>query len=198
MPKTDEPQSAKDDVKSEMSLEQRRLQGYYQAGFDWKRGAVPVSDLLPKLVDPIYAGKGLSSSALIAAWPELVGPSFVDCAMIESIKWPYQKSTGETSYQGGILVVRVDGPKAVYLQHEERQILERVNQFFGFSAITRLKITQGSISKIKKIAREKLPNLSKTQEAKLRDCVAEFDDPDLNEAVLKLGQGVLQRALSNK
>lgn len=173
-------------------------QDIYQAGADWKRGPISVSDLLPQLVDPIYASKGLSSSALIAAWPDLAGSSFVDCTMIETIKWPYQRSNGDPSYQGGILVIRVDGPKAVYLQHEEQQIIQRVNQFFGFSAITRLKITQGPISRTKKIARKKLPQLSERQEKKLRDCIGGFDDPNLNEAVLKMGRGVLQRALFNK
>ena len=202
MPDTDEPDSMKSVIKppseAGMSRDERRRQGEYQAGRDWRRGAVPVADLLPKLVDPIYAGKGLSSSALIAAWPEIVGATFVDCTMLETIQWPYQRSNGEPSYQGGILVVRVDGPKAIYLQHEEKQILQRVNQFFGFSAIERLKITQGAIGKTKRTAKESLPKLSKIQETKLRECVAKFDDPDLNEAVIKLGQGVLQRALSRK
>lgn len=187
-----------EDAPPKVSRDERRRQGDYIAGADWKRGAIPLCDLLPKLVDPIYADKGLSSSALIAAWPDLVGSSFADCTMIETIKWPHQRSNGEPSFQGGILIVRVDGPKAVYLQHEEQQIIQRVNQFFGFSAITRLKITQGAISRNKPIARKKLPSLSRTQEKKLRDCVSEFDDTDLNEAVIKLGQGVLQRALSKK
>lgn len=181
-----------------ISRDERRRQGDYQAGADWKRGAVPLSDLLPKLVDPIYANKGLSSSALIAAWPELAGASFANCSMIETIKWPHQRSNGEPSFQGGILIVRVDGPKAIYLQHEEKQIIQRVNRFFGFSAIDRLKITQGAISRSRKAEPIPMPDLSKKQEKKLRECINELDDPDLNDAVLKLGKGVLQRALSKK
>lgn len=168
------------------------------AGRDWRRGSVALSDLLPKLIDPICARKGLASSALIAAWPDLVGTTFADCTLPDKIDWPHQTSEGQISYRGGTLVVRVDGPKAVYFQHEEHQILQRVNQFFGFVAIDRLKIVQAPIERTKKSAQEKLPSLSSNQEQKLRECVVEFDDPDLDAAILKMGKGVLRRELSKR
>ena len=168
------------------------------AGRDWKRGSKPLSELLPKLVDPICARKGLASSALIAAWPELAGATFADCTIPDKINWPHQTSTGATTFQSGTLVVRVDGPKAVYLQHEEQQILQRVNQFFGFVAIERLKIVQAPIERVKRPAKKTLPNLSSKQEERLRECITEFDDPDLDAAVLKMGQGVLRRELAKR
>lgn len=169
-----------------------------QPGRDWKRGPVRVSDLLPKFLDPIYARKGMASSALSAAWPELAGAMFSDCTLIETIQWPHQRDNGSPSFQGGVLVVRVDGPKAIYLQHEEHQIIERVNQFFGFHAITRLKIVQAPIHRKAKPVKPALPALSASQDRKLRECVLHFEDPALNEAVLAMGRGVLQRLLAEK
>jgi len=183
---------------SPVRRDERRIEDIYEAGADWRRGAVAVSDLLPALVDPIYARKGLSSSQLVSAWPMLAGSAFAECTMIETIKWPYQNTNGAPAYQGGTLVVRVDGPQAVYLQHEEQQIIQRVNRFLGFHAIARLKIIQAPITRIKKQKREPLPELSPAQERRLRDCVTAFDDPELNEAVLKMGREVLKRALSEK
>lgn len=176
----------------------RRLDDDYRPGQDWRRGPVPLTDLLPKLVDPIYARKGLASSALAAAWPDLAGTAFADCTMVEAIQWPHQRRDGGPSYRGGVLTVRVDGPKTIYLQHEERQILERVNRFFGFAAIGRLKIVQAPVSRAKKPPAAALAELTPQQDRRLRDCVAEFSDPRLNEAILDIGRGVLRRALSGK
>lgn len=184
-----------DDVDDAKTPKYRDKWDHGMAGRDWKRGSKPLSELLPKLIDPICARKGLASSALIAAWPELAGNTFADCTIPDKINWPHQTSTGATTFQGGTLVVRVDGPKAIYLQHEERQILQRVNQFFGFVAIERLKIVQAPIERKKQVIKEKLPSLSPKQEERLRECITEFDDPQLDAAVLKMGQGVLRKEL---
>lgn len=191
--------AAAGDARAEMAGEKAvDNETLYQPGHDWKRGAVRVSDLLPKFLDPIYARKGMASSALTASWPELAGPMFADCTLIETIQWPHQRDNGSPSYQGGVLVVRVDGPQAIYLQHEERQIIERVNQFFGFHAITRIKIVQAPIARKAKPEKPTLPDLSPSQDRKLRECVVHFEDPALNEAVLAMGRGVLQRLLTIK
>ncbi|MEO0923996.1 MAG: DciA family protein [Pseudomonadota bacterium] len=184
--------------RSQAARYKRRLNDIYEASSDWKRGSVPVSDLLPKLIDPICARKGLASSALLAAWPSLAGAEFADCTMPDKIQWPHQTASGNPSYQGGVLVLRVDGPKAIYLQHEEHQIIQRVNQFFGFMAIERLKIVQAPINRTARAEKPALPPLSDRQEQKLRECIAEFEDGALDEAVLSLGRGVLRSAISKK
>lgn len=195
---TDEKDIPADDGGGKPAYPDPSKQEIYRPGKNWKRGAVPVSDLLPKLIDPICARKGLASSALVASWPDLAGAMFADCTVPEKIQWPNQRSNGTPSYQGGILVIRVDGPKAIYLQHEEHQIIQRVNQFFGFSAITRLKIVQAPIARNTKPESAPLPELSAEQDEKLRAYIDDFDDPALNDAVLKMGRGILRKALSSK
>ena len=165
------------------------------AAKDWKRGAMPLDALLPPLLDPIYARKGLASSALIAAWPDLVGTAFAECSMVETIQWPMQRGNGAPSFQSGVLVVRVDGPKALYLQHEEHQILQRINQFLGFPALARLKLIQAPIYRKEKQKPAPLPPLSAAQDEKLRHYIPRFDDPKLDQAMLAMGRAVLQRTL---
>ena len=47
-----------------------------------------------------------------------------------------------TGRAGGVLVLHVAGAAALELQHSELQILERINGFFGYPAITRLRLIQ--------------------------------------------------------
>ncbi len=170
---------------------ERKLDGHYQAGRDWKKGAVSLSTLVPELVDDIFTRKGLTSSALIAAWPDLAG-SFAKNSIIETIRWHGH------SDRNGTLVIRVDGPEALYLQHEESQIIERVNKFLGCHAISRLKIIQTPITKPKIREKQKLPELSQKQEVQLHNFIGTCDNEALNQAILKMGREVFKRALFNK
>lgn len=169
-----------------------------QPGRDWRRGCVRISDLIPNLMDPICSKRGIASSALLGAWPDIIGSTFAEETVPEKIQWPYKRSNGEQSYRGGVLVVRVDGPKAIYLQHEEAQIIQRLNQFFGFSAIERLKVVQTSIQRKRKTESPELPPLTEKQDRQLVEFITEFDDKALNDAVLKMGRGVLRRTLLEK
>ena len=45
----------------------------------------------------------------------------------------------------GTLFIRADGPRAIFVQHELPQIVERVNAFFGYRAVAQARIVQGPV-----------------------------------------------------
>ena len=51
--------------------------------------------------------------------------------------------------EGAILVLRVDGPRAIEVQHRAEQILERVNIYFGYRAVAQMRIFQAPVPKAK-------------------------------------------------
>lgn len=179
-----------------------RRDDVYKAGRDWRRGAIPVAELMSRVVDPLFARRGFASSELVAAWGEIAGPAFAHCTTVEKILWqqPTKVAHATNAVDDGVgtLVVRVDGPTAIYLQHEEGQIIQRVNQFFGFVAIDRLKIVQGPILRTEKPRGPELPDLNAHQDAKLRRYIDGFDDDALQEAVINMGRGVLRRVLADR
>ncbi|MEM8837961.1 MAG: DciA family protein [Pseudomonadota bacterium] len=174
--------------------EQRKRDGVYEAGRDWKRGSVAIGDLLGKVADPLCARRGFASSALLKAWPDLIGAHFSDCTLPEKIQWNNDPLYGQT----GVLTIRIDGPRGVYLQHEEYQIIERINRFFGFNAIHQIKIVQGPIARRTHNHKPDLPDLTPQQDRQLRGFIQEFDDPALQAAVTAMGRGVLRRVLRDK
>ena len=45
------------------------------------------------------------------------------------------------------LVLRVEGPAAIEIQHQSAVILERINRFFGWQAVGRIALRQAPLSR---------------------------------------------------
>ena len=43
---------------------------------------------------------------------------------------------------GAMLVLRVDGAKALDVQYRAQQIIERINAYFGYAAVAQLRVIQ--------------------------------------------------------
>ena len=140
-----------------------------------------------------FARYGFAYGDLIAQWPVIVGEQFAQFCEPERIRWP--KSAAENDRQaGGTLVIRAAAGRGLDLQYEGPQIIERINRFFGYGAITSLKIMQGHFSpKSKPIPTLADPEITQTLAQKL-DRIA---DDRLREALSRMGQGVLTAAKSS-
>ncbi len=80
---------------------------------------------------------GFVQSAIVSRWAEIVGARYARVSCPESIKFPTGKKAG------GVLTLMVDGAHAPLIQHLTPMIVERVNRFFGYSAINRIVFRQG-------------------------------------------------------
>src|SRR5262249_14078163 len=59
------------------------------------------------------------------------------------INWP--RASGEQAPEPATLVLRVEGPAALEVQHLSAVILDRVNRFFGWQAIGRIALRQAPL-----------------------------------------------------
>jgi hypothetical protein len=134
-----------------------------------------------------FARYGFAYADLITQWPAIVGDALAQWSEPLRIKWP--RAGVDQRKQGGTLVIRVVPGRGLDLQHETPQIIDRINSFYGYSAIASVRITQGTISRRPPhpAPRELGPDQAKALEARL-EAVA---DPDLKEALRRLGQGIL-------
>ena len=82
---------------------------------------------------------------------------------------------------------------AIELQHLEPLLVERINGYFGFKAIERLKVTQGPINKSEAKPDPRPRELEPEEETNLADSLMEVDDPELRQALTGLGRSVMGR-----
>jgi hypothetical protein len=142
---------------------------------------------LPRVTRRTLGRHGLAEGGLIADWSAVVG------TMIAERSLPLRLSFTSGERRDGTLHVRVSGALALELQHLEPQILERINGFFGYRAVGRLKIHQGPVP-IERSVRREPPPLAPAAEAEIGALVAAVEDDGLRQALQALGRSLRRTA----
>lgn len=142
----------------------------------WRALAESVAPLTASL-----AGKsGFATARLRAEWPAIAGTHLACRSRPERIIAPRGGRRDDSG--GGILVVRVaSGAFALELQHQEPLICERINGFFGWPAVARLRFVHGPVAPP---STPPSPPPTLADRAAVDAAVTDIDDPAL-EAVLR-------------
>lgn len=147
-------------------------------------GTVALGAAVGKALGPVTARRGFATADLIGAWDAVVGERYAGFTQPEKIAWP---RGGET--RGGVLTVRVDGARAVFLQHELPQFIERINAFLGYGAIAAVRLIQRPLPRPTRRAAA-APTPSAEDVAALEAQLQTVTDPDLKGSLRRLGLGV--------
>lgn len=158
-----------------------------------RRGALQISEVANDLIDPVLAKRAGINTLLLGSWDEIAGASFADCSRPEKITWPRRASemAGEVGgYQAGTLVVACEGSRALFLSHQQGELIQRINGFFGFPAIRQVKIVQKPVSP--PMRRRRAPRPLTGEAARHLDELMDGIEGDALRAALKrLGTAVL-------
>jgi hypothetical protein len=154
-----------------------------------RRGAVPLTALVGSIIDPVIAARGFANGDLVAAWPEIAGQAFAGWTEPERIVWP--RGVAGREPPPGILTLRVDGPRAIHVQHELPQIIERINAYLGYAAVGQVRIVQKPVARRRKPERPAPRPLPPAAEAELSAALTGVADDRLRGALDRLGRGVL-------
>ncbi len=149
-----------------------------------------VTEILGSVLEPILARRAGMKLDLIRAWPELAGQDYANSTRPEKINWP-RRINEEDPFKAGTLIVACEPSAAVFFEHEKAILIERVNVFFGFEAINRLKILQKPVAKVTEGAKPNPAPISAEDNTRLQELLDEIDDPELKETLGRLGTGVL-------
>ena len=147
----------------------------------------PLADVLHRTLNAAFAKQGFVSTELVTRWDEIVGAEIAAHSEPDKIQWP-RRSDGETP-EPGVLVLRVEGPAAVEIQHLSGVVLERVNRFFGWQAVGSLRLRQAPLRR-----RAKAPQGRGDAEAAARIAadLPEIADENLRAALGRLGAAIKQ------
>lgn len=150
--------------------------------------AVALSDLVPELLDPLLQKRAGLTTALIGAWPEIAGERIGQFSVPAKIGWSRANSSDDP-YAPATLFINADPAVALALQHETTAIISRVNVFFGYRAIDRVKISQKQMQPDLKTNLRPKPLAVDVKAATAK--VAHVENQGLRDALAALGANVL-------
>ena len=140
-------------------------------------GPRAVGDMMPQVGGAAFRRFGFVQSAVVSRWPEIVGPRYAEVSAPESIRFPAGKRSD------GVLTLTVMGAHGPMMQHLAPTIAERVNRFFGYTAVARVQIRQGAMAAPR--PRPALPSL-RPLPADVGDSLRAIADPELRECLSAL------------
>ena len=150
-----------------------------------QRGARPLAEFLGACLSDAFRQQGFASAELVTRWTDIVGPEIAAHAEPMKVQWP--RAVGNDAPEPGTLVLRVDGPAAIEIQHLAGVILERVNRFFGWQAVDRLALRQAPLSRRgKKVVKAPDPEAA----ARIAATLPDVTDDELRQALARLGAAV--------
>jgi len=147
--------------------------------------AKPLRDLIPKVVSDSFNRQGFASAELVTRWTEIVGVEIA--AHSEPIKVQWVRPADGEEREPGTLVLRVEGPSAIEIQHLANVVCERVNRFFGWRAVDRLALRQAPL---RRGERKAVPAADPAAAARVAETLSDIGDEDLRQALARLGAAV--------
>lgn len=138
----------------------------------------------------LLGARGFVTIDILTKWTEIAGED------IALYSWPECIDFKRGEKNNGTLFLNViSGACALELQHREKFILEKINTYFGYNAVSKLKILQTSAPPSAPKEDISAPPAKKTlvtpqEETYINDLSREVSSPRLQELLRRLGEDV--------
>lgn len=156
------------------------------------RGPRPLADIIGGALAPACRRRGFASLDLVAHWPDIVGPAYGESTAPDKLVWPRRPPglVAEQSHEPALLTLRCTAAAALRLTHEMDQVIERINTFFGYRLVGRIRILQLPPHRFERPAPPRPGPVSAEAAARIDALAAGFRDEGLRAAIARLGRAV--------
>ena len=143
-----------------------------------------ISDLMPQIGRTAFRRFGFVQSSVVTRWPEIVGTRHARICAPEAIRFP----PGEKI--DGILQLVVVPAHAPIISHVIPEIIERVNRFFGYKAVARVKLRQGEVKPPPAGKATTAPPSLRPIPMELGESLRDIGDPELRTVLESLARSL--------
>ena len=151
--------------------------------------ARPIAELMPEVGRTAFRRFGFVQSSVVTRWPEIVGTRHARVCSPEAIRFP----PGEKSE--GVLQLVVIPAHAPIIQHVIPEIIERVNRFFGYRAVAKVKLRQGEVKPPPASAQRQSASPSlRPVPLELGESLRDIGDPELRAVLESLARSMSARS----
>lgn len=137
--------------------------------------------------------RGITEARLLTHWAEIAGPRLAEICRPAKIR---QRGGHALA---GVLTLAVDGPRSAEISTEIPQIIERVNAYYGYSAVAEIQLLRapGPLPPLRQPAPRargaSLDELPKATRQRVEDSTLPIQDDALRSALARLGANVIGR-----
>jgi len=143
-----------------------------------------IAELMPEIGRTAFRRFGFVQSSVVTRWTEIVGPRHARVCSPEAIRFP----PGEKN--NGILQLVVVPAHAPIIQHVIPEIIDRVNRFFGYNAIAKVKLRQGEVKPPPGPEPAKAPPSLKPVPVELGESLRDIGDLELRAVLESLARSL--------
>ncbi len=147
-------------------------------------GTRPIGELMPEIGRTAFRKFGFIQSSVVTRWAEIVGDRHARVCMPEAIRFPPGEKTD------GILDLVVVPAHAPFISHVTPEIIERVNRFFGYKAVARIKLRQGEVKPPAGVRPAAAPPSLRPIPVELGDSLRDIGDPELRKVLESLARNL--------
>ena len=151
-------------------------------------GLAPLTKDVAALTKNIFGERGFVGVDLITNWTDIVGEDLAAGVVPVRLTFP-QKQRSK-----GVLHVRTAGGAfALLFEHQKARVIERVNTYFGYPAISDIRIVQGAVKLPAPEPEEVEWPLGDDEVQELLKKVDGIEDDELRLRTFELGVSMIQK-----
>lgn len=148
-------------------------------------GLAPLTREVQAITRPILGRRGFAEVDILGSWEDIVGPDLARGILPEKLAFEKNKRINGTLY-----VKSAGGAFATLFEFQKQRVMERINGFFGYPAVSQIKIRQGYL-KLKPQVSDTPRTLTPAEEAELQKRVAGIEDEALRAQTYEVGKAIL-------
>ena len=137
-----------------------------------------IADTLPKILKTKLKKANFVELSIIKNWKEIVGDDIAkNC-------WPIKIFFSDGNNSNGKIVIKVKRGWSLEIEYKNQEIIEKLNQYFGYKAISKINIIQNFEKYTVESKKKKIEK--KITKKKFFKEIANVKQPKLQKALLKL------------
>ena len=146
------------------------------------------------LIQQLLGQKGIMQLEILSHWEDIIGADLSAYSFPEKIEFRQNAKSG-----GVVHLIVPSGAFALELQHREKQIIAKINTYFGYNAVSGMRIRQDGEFDFElcmpKSRKEKNTHLLVSDDEKkyIEEVSSDVKDDKLKEILIKLGYSVFNQ-----
>ena len=150
-----------------------------------------VSKTIMPLAKQLLGAKGMLEMEILSDWTAIVGEELAQYSLPQKISFRKDERSN-----GTLELLVLSGAFALEIQHRESQILNKINAYFGYDAVAKLKIIQNSCPENFLFTKKPIYNLKKNlvspeEHNYITEIIKDVDNNELRRHLEILGEAVL-------